>query len=765
MSAAVAIDQGFKTGVERVEVISSPVIEERQATVKQSGKMFNILTRMYSRPVEAGVREIINNAIDANFEAGRPDASVIVKLPKFWDTMFSVRDHGKSMSHDFMMNRYMNLGDSTKETDNNQTGFFGIGSKTPLALVDQYYVTCTQDGHQRVYSITRKTFDGAAGSFDTVPVVGFVTEHPTTEPDGTEVAWAVGKEQANQLHKALTATLAGAAGKATIVVERDGAATHDYDFKGQPKMFGKGWATYDSHVFSQAFGHNRAMIRVGRILYNLNIEAVLSPVPVSDKYSNIVKHLFSQSAIIEVPMSSVQVAPSREDLEYTPTTIKYIYARACEIVDEIVADCKKEVDAAQNIFEATKAFASHAKDHRIVPFLTNAVKWNGKTINAQGVEIPKEFVDFGYQCVPADLIVSSQFSFRPTSQTMRDRSSGNRYVNPNLNLLVYVTQYENKETRFAKQRIAADLKQRGVSIKDTQVLWLRRDDNTNQKPFDDLLDLFAIPKAWIIDVAKLPKYVMPKRTSTGIKAAKSPAACNIRVFTHKVNMGTSGLRMSYLDLNTITSEQVYVELHDQDYGKNRRFTQPNGHNGYEEQVGTIIKVAEKHVPALAGKTIFFIKKDFVDKEIVKRSNWKTLWSYMQAELDKYRTTQADVDAERDFEIKNNSINKMLSDVLGFTTGYTSKSQEFRDLTQLLTKVVQPSYQKSSNFRELNNYLGDKGNTAFKPGASAVSTAWDAVLAKYPLLPQFAELHGCVGHYNHDRKQNFRVILKNYLETI
>jgi hypothetical protein len=101
-----------------------------------------MISSIYQNPARTVSRELIANALDAHAEAGCKDKPIDVYFPTAMSPTFVVRDYGVGMTHDFVMNLYSAMGYSTKEGTNEQTGMFGAGSKSPLAITDTFTVRC-----------------------------------------------------------------------------------------------------------------------------------------------------------------------------------------------------------------------------------------------------------------------------------------------------------------------------------------------------------------------------------------------------------------------------------------------------------------------------------------------------------------------------------------------------------------------------------------------------------------------------------------------
>jgi len=153
-----------------------------KATISENklGKLFDLLQSPYSNPIGSIVRETSTNAWDAHVEAEVTEPIVIYFGVDASEGFYiEFRDFGIGMDQDRIHNVYVNYLESTKENTNDQSGYFGIGSKSPLSYSDDYYVITRVDGIQYEYMI-RKDTDG-------VPVITLIDQLDTPDGNGTTV--------------------------------------------------------------------------------------------------------------------------------------------------------------------------------------------------------------------------------------------------------------------------------------------------------------------------------------------------------------------------------------------------------------------------------------------------------------------------------------------------------------------------------------------------------------------------------------------------
>lgn len=138
---------------------------------KIGAKSFWLLSSgIYSRKVLAVIREVSCNAMDAHLMSGQANRPIEVWLPTVEKPVFQVRDYGTGLSEEEVFNLYTTYFESGKDSGDYTsglfktdgpvdlekadaaTGGFGLGSKSPFALTDQFTVTSVQNGKKSIYS-------------------------------------------------------------------------------------------------------------------------------------------------------------------------------------------------------------------------------------------------------------------------------------------------------------------------------------------------------------------------------------------------------------------------------------------------------------------------------------------------------------------------------------------------------------------------------------------------------------------------------------
>lgn len=125
--------------------------------------VMDMLSKLYSKPLAAAVREYVSNGSDAHvkYNVTRP---VDVTLPTRLSPRLVVRDYGVGLSVFDIITIYGNFGTSDKRDSDDFIGGFGIGSKSGLAVSNIIDVTSVRDGKKNSF-VVKRTPDGIVTQF------------------------------------------------------------------------------------------------------------------------------------------------------------------------------------------------------------------------------------------------------------------------------------------------------------------------------------------------------------------------------------------------------------------------------------------------------------------------------------------------------------------------------------------------------------------------------------------------------------------------
>lgn len=343
----------------------------------------SLLRNNYSNPILATVRELIANASDANVGPEK----IEVHCPSFYAPTFSVRDFGAGLSEDDLFGLYTKYGRSTKRSDNLSIGGFGIGRFAPLSYTDSFTVTSRHNGTKTVVNV-------------------FVDEHgdtrftklasmPTTEPSGLEVSVATKRDDEHSFVNAINACLA--------------FSTKQFEVK-NTEISPINWVVRSDNwgVYERSNYHTGSSVVMGGVAYRIEpsqiyplISAERSPLLFKKFGGNSLTFnhaLRDSNFILFMPIGSVAIHHSREQLEYNVTTKRVILAALERAFGEI-GDTFQQKLAENKTFEAFIAELHEAQENGS-PLLRQAARaYVFKFIDAKNVSHDIELHNVGnVQC-------------------------------------------------------------------------------------------------------------------------------------------------------------------------------------------------------------------------------------------------------------------------------------------------------------------------------------------------------------------------------
>lgn len=353
-----------------------------QMTVSSEGAahIMSLLTDLYSDPNLAVLREYSSNAYDSHKEAGQ-DRPIEVTTPNSLNPVFVVEDFGVGMSPDAIRYIYSSYGASTKRNDFTQVGAFGLGCKSALTLTQSFTLISRKDGVQTTAIISRGE--------DGVGLVNVVAEVPTSEPNGVKVAIPITDVHAfnKNVRDFFYSWKTG-----TVLVDGQ-----------QPEsLFDANYRTSKSGVFlynlfrkwSERSGFDVIM---GGVLYRVDThKAVQMTGTHSDPPAVISGILHQISLVSEIPIGSIDLTPSREDIRYSDRSIKFLKELYIQICGEITDLISEDISQAPTRAEALKVLGGY--DTVIRAFNNRRGNHNKLPMTWNGENIPTTFSVTGLRC-------------------------------------------------------------------------------------------------------------------------------------------------------------------------------------------------------------------------------------------------------------------------------------------------------------------------------------------------------------------------------
>jgi hypothetical protein len=336
--------------------------------------IMSLLTDLYSDPTGTVIREYISNAYDSHAEAGT-DAPIEVTLPSKFEPKFIIKDHGTGMSAQEVRDIYGVFGRSTKRTDNTQVGAFGLGSKSALTMTQQFTAIFVKDGEKTVALIARGE--------DGVGEIKILSVTETDEGNGVTITIPVTKvtdfnEKANAYFFTLPKNTILVDGKAPerSLYSSDYLRIDELDTyiarNNEARPDKKGWG----YVYENGF-----YVVMGGVSYEVRTSELYDVLPNDVRHGtfmrNITNHYGLRTYSI-VPIASVDLVPSREDIRYSPRTKKFLASLFEAIGSEFTNTLAADISEADTRKEAFKRLAAYSK--KVNGDWINNVNWNGEVI-------------------------------------------------------------------------------------------------------------------------------------------------------------------------------------------------------------------------------------------------------------------------------------------------------------------------------------------------------------------------------------------------
>jgi len=271
--------------------------------------IMGVLTNLYSKPQLAVLREYVSNAVDSQAKTG-VTTPIDVTLPSFSKgNMLIVRDYGEGMDKEDVTNVYSRYGTSTKRDDNDAIGGFGLGAKSALAISDRFDVVSIKNG-VRLEFYVEKNAQGAG-------LLYFVSEEETDEPSGVEVRVPYGHFTFND-----TDVPEFFVGFPSGTLRIDGKLS-DMSLDNPEKFVpilgitnedNAGWYEVAPKGNRHHLGLSESVFAViGGVKYQIQDSWLAA-----SSYSYL--RSFGRRVFIDLPIGSVELTPSREELNYSEKT-------------------------------------------------------------------------------------------------------------------------------------------------------------------------------------------------------------------------------------------------------------------------------------------------------------------------------------------------------------------------------------------------------------------------------------------------------------
>lgn len=329
--------------------------------VSNLGHIASILRKAYSDPIRAVVREYGTNACEGHILNGKTNKPIQVSLPTGMKPVFTIRDFGPGLGKEKFQELFCSYGGSDKRASNAFTGCLGIGCKSYGAYTDAITVVDCNDGIKRIWNCHIDESEVGKASL--------LTEAKTNEPSGVEISIPVRPQDISRFRETAMQVYRVFDVRPDIVnlspEEKKAYATQTYK---DGIIKGTNWS------FN---GEGQSWLQMGLVLYPLKSDFSGSPV---------IKQLIDAGVYVRVDLGDVQVAPSREDLQYSQKTIQGLVKHLNPVIDSMGSTLLADIQAAPDYFQAhlilrrftgTGGYSSSSFREGIVKKLKGKLKWKG----------------------------------------------------------------------------------------------------------------------------------------------------------------------------------------------------------------------------------------------------------------------------------------------------------------------------------------------------------------------------------------------------
>lgn len=321
--------------------------------------------KIYSNPAKTVCQEIMSNARDAHREVGKDSVPIEVILPNEYEPYYTVRDFGPGINPKRMKEVYLLYGNSTKRSDDSQTGGFGLGAKTPFALVDNFSIVTTTP--EEIYIENGVTYHNCLVKRNYIAVlnesgrgeVNLISQEKSEGPQGTDIVIPIEHHKFHDFNE-YTEEVGRYWGVRPIVRGRSDFKFEDYTYDVQ----GEDWKLSFKTDYT--------------------ITAVLDGIPykVNTKNLKVDFDLIKRyTTVLYFKCGELKVIANREDLDYNPKTIQMLSEKLLKIKEVFIKSLQDKVGACSTLWDA------HVKLNELNDQGLEEAKWGNFNLKSGSLKV------------------------------------------------------------------------------------------------------------------------------------------------------------------------------------------------------------------------------------------------------------------------------------------------------------------------------------------------------------------------------------------
>ncbi|XAG95292.1 rIIA-like protein [Erwinia phage MIF8] len=315
--------------------------------VADPSMLLTLSINLYTNPKLAVAREVLCNAWDAHIEAGRTDKPFRITITA--DNDFIIQDFGNGMPHDDLEEIYGTYGASTKVEDENTTGGFGLGCKSPFAVADSFRVTNERDGIKTVWQMVKSDVNK-----DGKPSITEVVR-TTSENTGLTVSMRIPANIVEEMKTYIKYVVMHGEMNAEV---KYGMLDEFHKLPVLGMSQEPGSFMLSSDWYHSYMGNHRIFIRYGAVLYPmLDNPSTEKQIALLKEFMGIVGYKY---LVVQAAPNTLSLAPSREGLSSVNKTINGLTDICVNLVrnmeQQIIDQIPVSVKNLRKKLEGTKFF-------------------------------------------------------------------------------------------------------------------------------------------------------------------------------------------------------------------------------------------------------------------------------------------------------------------------------------------------------------------------------------------------------------------------
>lgn len=337
--------------------------------------IFSILrSKLYADKILAVLREYSTNAMDAHIDSGQPDRPIEVSLPSYEDPYLKIRDFGKGLSEENIRSVYTMYGASTKRGNNQFNGQLGLGAKSLYSYTDNWHLISWNEGKRTVYEVYLD--ESGLGAISLI-----AQDEDLESPSGIEISTKVQYQdfesfytKAKYLYKFFQVTPLVTQNYLPVEIE-----PIKYSIQKE------NWGITDS-------SSNKLLI-MSNVAYPISWN-ILKGFYKNHPKADLFNALSGTSVNFFVPTGTVNIAASREALEYDKVTCQALIDLFEKVTNELIEHINTSIASSEDIVQAKDTLAAINNTNLCIIVSQNKnFTWQGKPINKRSFILPDKKIE------------------------------------------------------------------------------------------------------------------------------------------------------------------------------------------------------------------------------------------------------------------------------------------------------------------------------------------------------------------------------------